>query len=147
MLHAGLQTQGQVERHDLVAAGTAAIAPTGERDLTREGHHPARCPAVGAQQAATADVPAGCHQQPLERPDDLRPQLPTDLGESGADRPLQRTDVGALGMQLDGERDRDGDRLHGGPLRVLGSDTSSLRWGSPLPGISVTDVWMLRTCR
>ena len=82
------------------AAGTAAIAATRERDLAREGHHPPRCPAVGLQHAAAADVARGRQQQPLERPDDLRPQLPSDIGEAGADGPLQRADVGPLRVQL-----------------------------------------------
>ena len=42
-------------------------------------------------------------------PTSSAPQPPAGLSQAGAHGPLQRADVGALRVQLDGERDRDGD--------------------------------------
>ena len=131
VLHPGLQTECQVEGHDLRAAGAAAIAATGEPHLPRERHHPPAGAPVALQDPAAVDVAPLNDERSLERPDDLRPQLPAHLGQSGADGPLQRTDVGTLGMQLYGQRDRDGDRLHGEPLRVLVPTPPAYGRGSP----------------
>ena len=130
VLHAGCQAEHLVERHDLGGTGATAIAPTGEADLTREGHDASRRPTVGLHDAAAADVATAHHERPFERADELRPQLPGHVGQADTHRPFQRADVGTLGLQFEGERDRDGDRLHDEPLRVLVVDKPSLSRGS-----------------
>ena len=119
MLHPGRETEGLVEGPDLSVAGPAAIAPTGQADLTREGHDTPRRPAAGIQDATTNDVAAGHRRHRLERADDLAPQLPASIGQGDPDGRLQRADVGTVRLQSQGERNRGGDRLHGERLRLL----------------------------
>ena len=119
MLGPGRETEELVERHDLGTTGAAAIAPTGEADLAREGHDAPCCATVGLHDAAAADVSPAHHERSLERADELRPQLSGHVGHAGTHGPLERTDVGTLGLEFQGERERDGDRLHGEPLRLL----------------------------
>ena len=129
VLAAGLEAEGRIERHELPAAGSAAIATTVHLHLAREGHDAPSGPAVGAQDTPAAGV-AGRHgHEPLERAHELGPEPLARLRQGDRDRSLERSDVGALGTHLERECHRDGDRLHGEPLRLLVLDISSLRTG------------------
>ena len=134
VLGPGRQAEQCVEGHDLLATGQTALAAPGEGHLAGQGHDPTRRPTVALQEPTAADVTARHGQQRLEGAHDLAPDLATRLGQRGPDGPLQRADVSTLRMQLHGERDRDGDRLHGEPFPMLVPTTSSLRMGlTPCP--------------
>ena len=119
VLHPGLETEQLVERQHLGTAGPAAIALPGELHLAREGHDASARPPVGPQDAATADMAMRHRLRCLDRAEQRLPQLPGRLVEPRAHRAFERADVSTLRMELHGERERNGDRLHGEPLRVL----------------------------
>ena len=105
------------------------MAAAGDGHLARQGDDATRGPAVGFEHLATGGTAPSCREQRLERADDLAPKLASGLCQGGSDGPLQRTDVGPLRLHMEGQRDRDGDRLHGEPLPWRVIDTPSLRMG------------------
>jgi hypothetical protein len=119
VLDPALQAQRRVERHGLLAALAAAEPPAHELHLARERDEPTGRPAVRRQVAAAAGAADRLGHGRLEPLQQRGPQPARRVREARAHRPLERADVRTLGAELQVERDRDGDRLHGEPLRLL----------------------------